>query len=407
MNTREIIRKAFFNNVKISYGCTEPIAVALSVAVGKKYSKGELKLIQVELDRNTYKNGLEVAIPGTREHGFELSAALSFVCGEPDKNLEVLSKVNEDCISKAKSLIYRVSVTHNDEIELHIKTKIIADNVVEVDISKDHDRVTKIIVDGREIYSIYSNIQNEFSVGDNLKEMSLNELYAYIESPDEDILEVIQKAIELNLEIAKVGIQNPGNFAKSIDDIYAKAVAGGVDERMSGRLLPVMTVAGSGNQGISCVVPVALYGIENNRENQEILKSVLLSILLTIYIKSFTGKLTPICGAGSVASAGVAGAIAYMISKDIEVSKNAVNNLLATLFGMTCDGAKRSCALKASTGTAAAFISAKLALDNNNIPCGEGITAKDVEITVRRIEKLVDTIRPFDKEVIGFIGVCQ
>ncbi len=403
MNTREIIRKAFFNNVKISYGCTEPIAVALSVAVAKKYSKGELKLIQIELDRNTYKNGLEVTIPGTKAHGFELAASLSYVCGDADKNLEVLSGVNENCISKAEDLIGKVSVTHNDETELHIRTQIIADNLVEVEILKDHDNIAKITIDGKEICSnSFEKTDEEYS----LKEISLNEIYDYIESADEDVLETVQKAIDLNLEIAKVGIQN-NTFATSIDDYYSKNVAAGVDERMNGRLMPVMTVAGSGNQGISCVVPVALYAIKNDKKKEDTLKAVLLSILMTIYIKTFTGKLTPICGAGSVASGGVAGAIAYIDSKNIDISKNAVNNLLATLFGMTCDGAKRSCALKASVGTTTAFRSAKLALDNNNIPCGEGIAAKDVEITVRRIEKLVDTIRPFDKEVIGFIGVCQ
>jgi len=73
---------------------------------------------------------------------------------------------------------------------------------------------------------------------------------------------------------------------------------------------------------------------------------------------------------------------------------------------MTCDGAKRSCALKASIGTQMALNSVKLSLNDTNIPCGNGFAAKDVEETIRRLELLTNSLRNFDEDVINFIGHC-
>jgi len=170
--------------------------------------------------------------------------------------------------------------------------------------------------------------------------------------------------------------------------------------------MPVMTVAGSGNQGIACTVPVALEGLSSGIEKERVVKAVLLSMLVTIYVKGYTGKLTPICGAGSIASSGAAAGLTYLYTEDYAKLKSSINNVLATLFGMTCDGAKRSCALKASVGTQMAMNSKVLSMRNVNIPCGNGFAARDVEETIKRLEILTSSLRNFDQEIIDFIGHC-
>lgn len=399
---RQIIRNVFFDNVKLSYGCTEPVAVGLSVAVGKDYLKGELERLEIVMDRNTYKNGLEVGIPGTHLHGFEIATMLAYLVGDSKLGLEVFKNVTTEVISKAYEMKDRVTVKYENDMRLHIKTKLVGENEVIVEITDSHDNVTRIVVDGDEILNVQSSVNFK---KETARSITLNEIFDYVQNPEEDVLEIVRQAIQYNVEISRIGLDTQGNFGRILEGI-PRYVAAGVDQRMSGALLPVMTVAGSGNQGISCIVPVAVVADELGVSQDKKEKAILLSILVTIYIKAYTGMLTPICGACSIASAGAAAGIVYLKDGTVEQIKNSINNVLATLFGMTCDGAKRSCALKASIGTQMALNSVKLSLNDTNIPCGNGFAAKDVEETIRRLELLTNSLRNFDEDVINFIGHC-
>ena len=402
-DVRETIRTVFLDNVKLSYGCTEPVAVGLSVATGKKYLIGELRSIEVTMDRNTYKNGLEVSLPGTHLHGFEMATALAYVVGVPELGLQVFKDVNSDAINLAERLKEKIVVRYENEMKLHIRTKMVADNEVLVEITDSHDNISKILVDGKELLNTQNTIAFKKDV---VRSITLNDIFAYIELPHEDVLKMVEDAITYNLQISEKGMNIEGNFGSTLGNDVNAYVAAGIDERMSGELMPVMTVAGSGNQGIACTVPVALQGLSSGIEKERIVKAVLLSMLVTIYVKSYTGKLTPICGAGSIASSGAAAGLTYLYTEDYSKLKSSINNVLATLFGMTCDGAKRSCALKASVGTQMAMNSKVLSMKNVNIPCGNGFAARDVEETIKRLEILTSSLRNFDQEIIDFIGHC-
>lgn len=400
--TRNLIKEIFFDNVKLSYGCTEPVAVGLSVAVGKKYLIGDVKKIEVVMDRNTYKNGLEVGIPGTHLYGFDLAIALAYIVGDADLGLEVFRYVDSEAVKKAEQMKDKITVRYENTYSLHIKTKLLGENEVIVEITDSHDNISKIIVNGETLYDTQTNVT--FKQG-NVKLLHIDDLIEYIQFPDKEIVDATKKAIEYNLNASYVGKKNNGNFGAVLNGIHSY-VAAGVDARMSGELIPVMTVAGSGNQGIACVVPPVIYSRENSIDEDKIIKSVLLSILITIYVKAYTGKLTPICGAGSISSAASAAAITYLMNGSAEHIKNAINNVLATLFGMTCDGAKRGCALKAGIGTQMAINASELSIKDTNIPCGNGFAAKDVEITISRIELLTNSLRQFDQDILDFIGHC-
>ncbi|MFN6992037.1 MAG: serine dehydratase subunit alpha family protein [Fervidobacterium sp.] len=433
--TKEKIKQIFFDNVKLSYGCTEPVAVGLSVAVGKKYLKGPIKLIEVIMDRNTYKNGLEVGIPGTHLHGFDLAIALAYLVGNAELGLEVFKNVKHNHIEDALKMKELIKVSYKNDSRLHIQTRLVGENEVTVEITDSHDNISRIVVDKAEIYNNQTTVLFKKEI---VKSINLDDIFNYIQEPDEEVLNVVEEAIKYNLKAAEEGIKVDGNFGntfftsdltfivpsdnyKSSKDCnelknlnstgeverYIKSyVASGVDLRMNGALIPIMTVAGSGNQGISCTLPPLIFGLKMSSSEDKIMKGVLLSILVTIYIKAYTGTLTPICGAGSIASAGSTAGISYLMGADHEQIKNAINNLLSTLFGMICDGAKRGCSLKASIGAQMAINAALLALRNTNIPCGNGFAAKNVETTIRRIELLTNSLRQFDQDVIEFIGHC-
>ncbi|MCD6104757.1 MAG: serine dehydratase subunit alpha family protein [Thermosipho sp. (in: Bacteria)] len=397
-----MIKQIFFDQVKPAYGCTEPIAIALSAAVGKQYAKGNLKKIEIHIDKNTYKNGLVVNIPGTNIYGLEYAAALGFLCGKSDLGLEVLKYIDYTCIKKAEEIAKRVFITLLNDNELNIKTRIVSDNNVEVNIKGKHDNIVSIKVNSEEIFNKPYN--NSESLLEKIKQLTLDDILDYIENPDQEVLDYVNKTIEMNLNIANVGINTPGNFSNAAINNYVKLVSAAVDARMSGILKPVMTVAGSGNQGLSCVLPIA--ACINDYSMTLILKATLLSILVTIYIKSYTGLLSPICGAGIVAAAGSAAGLTYLKGGSKKQIKKAINDTLGTLFGLTCDGAKRGCALKAATGTMVALQTSELALNNIDVPCGNGIVAENVEETIRRVGKLTQSVKKFDEDVLDYIGKC-
>lgn len=397
-----MLKEIFFDQVKPAYGCTEPIAVALSTAIAKKYLNNEPEEILIELDKNTYKNGLVVNIPGTDIYGLELAAALGYLCGNPDLGLEVLKNVNLECIEKAKLLSKKVKISISNESGLSVKTTLISQHIVNVVIKGKHDNIVHIEVDSNKIFDKSSSSSTSYL--EKIKDYTLDDILDYIENPDSEVLEFVKKAINMNLEVAKIGFLNPKNFSNAAINKYVKFVSSAVDARMSGILKPVMTVAGSGNQGLSCTLPIAIH--INDYPEELILKSTLLSILVTIYIKSFTGLLTPICGAGIISAAGSAAGLTYLKGGNRNQIKKAINDTLGTLFGLTCDGAKRGCALKAAAGTLVALQSSELALNNIDVPCGNGIVAENVEETIRRVGKLTQSVKKFDEDVLNYIGKC-
>ena len=60
----------------------------------------------------------------------------------------------------------------------------------------------------------------------------------------------------------------------------------------------------------------------------------------------------------------------------------AVKNMVATLTGMVCDGAKPSCALKLTSGVSTAVTSAMMAMENKCVSSVEGIIDEDVDQTI-------------------------
>ena len=84
-----------------------------------------------------------------------------------------------------------------------------------------------------------------------------------------EIRPMIERQIAYNMAIAEEGMKGDygANIGKVLKNTYgddvkvlAKAMAAaGSDARMSGCSMPVVIVSGSGNQGITASVPVAVY----------------------------------------------------------------------------------------------------------------------------------------------------
>lgn len=150
------------------------------------------------------------------------------------------------------------------------------------------------------------------------------------------------------------------------------------DARMAGVMEPVMTNSGSGNQGISSTVPVVIFAEENGNSEEELVRALMLSSLTVIYIKQSLGRLSALCGC-VVATIGSSCGITCLMGGNYNQICYAVKNMIANLTGMICDGAKPSCALKVTSGTSTAVLSAILAMEQKYVTSIEGIIDEDVD----------------------------
>ncbi|OPZ34110.1 MAG: Serine dehydratase alpha chain [Synergistetes bacterium ADurb.BinA166] len=195
--------------------------------------------------------------------------------------------------------------------------------------------------------------------------------------------------------------------------ILASAAA---DARMDGVRLPAMSSAGSGNHGLTAILPiwaVKPYAPPHLATERRVLEAIALSHIITGFIKAYTGRLSALCGCSVAAGAGATAGVAYLLGGDLEKPERisaiagAIENLMGDLAGMICDGAKPGCALKISTALSAAFQASLLSLRNIEISERDGIIENDLEKTIRNVGTIASEGMNETDRLILEIMVCK
>lgn len=404
------IKEFFKHEVKPALGCTDPGVVALAVA-GAKNEAGdeEILSIKVELSTSIYKNGMFVGVPGTRGiKGNEIAAALGAVKENPRLDLEVLKGCTDEEIEKAKQLLERelveiICLPEKSGVFAHayIKTP---SHEIEAIVSGDHC-ITEVRRDGIRLFLQASEKQEGETSFFSNKHIVFSEIFDLIESMDEEDIAFALEGIEMNMKAAKYGSENhsiPGANLSSIlmkndcctctpeDPVYlirtlCTAASGA---RMAGAPLAVMSSGGSGNQGIVATIPVAVAGEKLKKDRVEIAKAVTISHILSSYIKSKLGKLSPICGCPISAGPGAAAGITYLLGGKPEHMIGAMKFIIASTAGAICDGAKESCALKAGVAGQEAYIAAMLSIENEVLDSCQGLVDRSFDKTIDNLSMI-------------------
>ena len=202
---------------------------------------------------------------------------------------------------------------------------------------------------------------------------------------------------EYGASIGKILLQRePGSKR-----IQAKAnAAAASDARMNGCELPVVIVSGSGNQGITASVPVVVYGRAMKVGREKLLRALLLSDLVTIYLKQGIGKLSAYCGAVS-AGCGSGAGIAFLHDCTAEQIEHVVENALAINSGIICDGAKSSCAAKIAISIEGGLLAFDMMMAEKNFAGGDGIVQQTADETIAAVGKIASQgMVETDKEII-------
>ena len=391
--------------VVLSIGCTEPMAVSLCVAKACETLGAKPEKIEVALSANIFKNAMGVGIPNSGMTGLPIAIALGVVAGKSEYGLEVLRDVDAAAVEQAKALLESnaPAITVADESHgiLYIKAVVSAgEESAEVVISGSHTNFSSVKRNGVEVAS-------SAAVGGAVAEveeveLSLRKVYDFAEEVDLEKIEFIGETAQRNVAAAELSFT--GNYghglgamlhsgvAKNIfgDTLFTNILAhtsGACDARMSGAMVPVMSNSGSGNQGISATVPVAIFALSNDVPREKMLRALVLSHLTVIYIKQSLGRLSALCGC-VVAATGSACGITRLMGGGYEEVSGAVKNMVANLTGMICDGAKPSCSLKVTSGVATAVLSATLAMNNRVTTSLEGIIEDNVDNCIRNLTEI-------------------
>ena len=396
-------------------GCTEPIALAYAAAKAREVLGTLPKRVQIYASGSIIKNVKSVIVPNTGQlRGIPAAAAAGIVAGNEKKELEVISEVSEEQIDGIKHFLEQTEIS----VE-HLEQGATFDIVVELFAGSEHCKVRIANFHTNLVYiekngEVLLDIPVEEDSDEGLTDRSIlnvEDIWDFINSVDvEDLRELFTRQIEYNTAIAEEGLKNNygANIGKVLLKSYgndvrtrAKAMAAAAsDARMNGCELPVIINAGSGNQGITCSLPILEYAKELQSSEEQIFRALALSNLIAIHQKTGIGRLSAYCGAVTAGAAAGAG-IAYLNGGGYKEVTHTVVNALAIVSGMVCDGAKASCAAKIAASVDAGILGYHMYLEGQQFYAGDGIITKGIEGTISNIGRLSkDGMSRTNEEVI-------
>ncbi len=436
--------------VKPALGCTEPGAVALAVAKAKEYLQGVVTHAKIIVSDGIFKNGASVGIPGTSGmKGNNIAAALSILQGNADYGLEALKDCKPEILPQAVELLNKHCIeihadTNFHGVYIHAYLKDDMGHSAQCIIEGQHDRIVKIYQDDNLVYNAQAaqttdeNFEEKLSIAERIRTMSYSQVIAILETITSADVDYLLQGARMNMDMALKGVEMPLGLQTgrtilqntpllpagrdlASQSLRIKAyTAAAADARMGGLKEAVMSSAGSGNHGLTAIIPITMMSQVSDKSSWQLAEALAFSHLSTSYIKSRLGRLSPVCGCTACAGAGAAAGLVYMLASEdqttetveknstispVKVNKaaNAMAIILGNLAGMICDGAKDTCALKVGTAALEACHAALLALDGH-YPELQGIVDEGIENTVKNLEDISSQgMKDMDKVIINIV----
>jgi len=423
-------------------GCTEPAAIAYAAAAalhalsgrlppdfsgsaGPALTTKEIGKIEILLDRNVFKNAGHAVVPGMDGLRGPAAAAAAGIFLDPRDGLDLLSQMTPEIRAKARviALSDRVSCTANP----HARAESAPDISVEVSrktsagaatararIMTRHDHISYIHIGNTTVF------RNPDPAGlpDEQVPNGIRELIRIAEDMGPAEIDAVYSGVEMNMNLYRAcrdgeyGLRLGQHLKKilasqkgstSLIDNVRIAAAVAADARMGGAPYPVMSTAGSGNQGITALIPIGVVGESCHFNKQEIARAALISHMVTKEADRYAGHLSALCGCSIKAGIGAAAGVAYLIGGGEAEITTAVNLMVANITGTICDGAKPGCALKIATAAGLAAESAFLAAGGMKISPENGIIQRTAEGTLRTLELISCAMEPVDATVLRIL----
>lgn len=384
----------------MAMGCTEPIAISYACAKATQVLDHLPDRIVVKASGSIIKNVKSVIVPHTNGlKGIEVAAAAGALYGDADAKLEVLSSATREQIEELPEYVQNTNITvqhieqgHVFDLEIHVYYE---QEHASVRIVDTHTNIVQIVKNWQ---VIFEDKTTSLELKADHSALIMKQIWDFSQTVDiDDVKEILDRQITCNMAIANEGIHNSyganiGHVILNMDSDCVKTkakayAAAGSDARMNGCELPVVINSGSGNQGITCCVPVVVYAKELDCTQEQLYRALVLSNLTAIYIKTGIGTLSAFCGAVSAGAAAGAG-IAYLHNGTYKEIQHTIVNALAILSGTICDGAKASCAAKIASSIDAGIMGYYMYKNKQQFYAGDGIVAHSVDETIQNIGTL-------------------
>ena len=399
-------------------GCTEPIAVAYAAAVAARELGCTPETVEIVVSGNIIKNVKSVVVPNTGGlRGLAAAAAAGIVAGDPDAQLQVISQVTPEDHRRIAAYLKTADfpIRESDsgyifDIDIHLHA---AGHSARCRIAGYHTNIIRIERDGEILKDVpYTEAGQNYATDRSL--LNIEQIVEFADTVDvEDVRETLERQMEYNLAIAREGLT--GNYGARIgqvllrsygNDVHVRAkawAAAASDARMNGCSLPVVINSGSGNQGITCSVPVLIYAEELGATEEQKLRALTVSNLITTHLKTGIGRLSAYCGAIS-AGVGAGAGITYLYGGRHKEIAHTIVNALAIDSGIICDGAKSSCAAKIASAVEAGLLGMEMYKHGSQFYGGDGIVTKGVENTIKNVGRLAKYgMAQTDKEIIDIM----
>ena len=399
-------------------GCTEPIAVAYAAAVAARELGAVPETVEIIVSGNIIKNVKSVVVPNTGGlRGLAAAAAAGIVAGDPDAALQVISKATEADHARIAAYLRSADfpIRESDsgyifdiDIRLHA-----AGHAARCRIAGYHTNIIRIERDGEILTDVaYAEAGQNYATDREL--LNIENIIEFADTVNiEDVRPTLERQMTYNLAIAKEGLT--GNYGARIgqvllrsygNDVHVRAkawAAAASDARMNGCSLPVVINSGSGNQGITCSIPVLIYAEELGVSDEMKLRALVVSNLITTHLKTGIGRLSAYCGAIS-AGVGAGAGITYLYGGKQKEIAHTIVNALAIDSGIICDGAKSSCAAKIASAVEAGLLGMEMYKHGSQFYGGDGIVTKGVENTIKNVGRLAKYgMAQTDKEIIDIM----
>ena len=400
-------------------GCTEPIALAYGAARARSVLGKIPDRVEIIVSGNIIKNVKSVVVPNTGGlKGIEAAVAAGIVAGDETKLLDVLGSVTQEDKARIQTYLDATEMTVRPteagpifDINLILHA---GEDYVRLRIADRHTNVVLLERNGKRLLEVPWSEQSQDAATPEEDSLTVKAILDFAETVDlADIQDVLENQLTTNMAIAKEGLTNDWGacvgkviasaFGNSIPEACKAAAAAGSDARMSGCEMPVVICAGSGNQGITASVPVAVYAERMGYSHETLLRGLIVSDLLTLHQKSGIGRLSAYCGA-ICAGCAAGAAMAWMDGGGFRAVSHTLVNSLAIVSGIVCDGAKPSCAAKIATAVDAGIFGYEMYKREKQFLDGEGIVKKGVENTIANVGRLGrDGMRETDREILSIM----